>query len=420
MKVLSTNIGSARDNAKSPIHNWYKFTAGFSFRFVDEIINSYESLPRSKARIFDPFAGCGTTLVSCQKAQIPAVGNEGQKFMYDVIRAKLNWLVQEDDFESYLDFLEDAVEKNVSSFDYEHSPHSLLKGLYERDALSTLYLIRNAVGMIPNKGCRLFFNLALSQTLHKLSIYPIVPYISRGQKRHNPTPAWTVFEQIARQMIGDLKSYRNSKRTSKVYLHDSRKVNKKVSDKSCSICITSPPYLNNLDYGEVSKVHTHFFGYTSDWADITKKVRVNLVTGSTTHYRESDFDLDEFRQSDFCRNNKVISERLIRISRELRCISQQRAGRKSFDILLLAYFSDMFRVLTEMRRVIRRHGKAYLLLGDSAPYGVYVPTAKLLGQIAKSAGFHSYRTYRIGTRGGKWKLKYRHSLALAENVLVLK
>ena len=41
---------------------------------------------------------------------------------------------------------------------------------------------------------------------------------------------------------------------------------------------TSPPYLNNLDYGEVSKVHSHFFEMTNDWNDITEKVRRKLVT----------------------------------------------------------------------------------------------------------------------------------------------
>lgn len=418
MKLLSANIGSARDNVKSPIHNWYKFTAGFSFRFVDEIINGEKS--KRLPRIFDPFAGCGTTLVSCQKAQIPAVGNEGQKFMYDVIRAKLNWLIDESEFEFHLSFIKDTVQENILAFDYENSTHSLLKGLYEREALITLYLIRNAVGLIIGPKYQLFFKLALSQTLHKISIHPIVPYISRGQTRRNPTPAWEIFERIARQMASDLKTYRKSKKTSKVYLHDSRTVNNRVDDNSCSTCITSPPYLNNLDYGEVSKVHTHFFGYTADWADITRKVRVKLVTGSTTHYRESDFDIDEFRRSDFCLNNKSISERLIRAAKELRDISRLRAGHKSFDILILIYFSDMFRVLTEIRRAVRRHGSAYLLIGDSAPYGVHIPTTRILGQIAKSAGFDSFRTYKLRTRGGKWKLKYRHSLELAESVLVLK
>lgn len=36
--MLDVNIGSAKDNMKSAIHNWYKFTAGFSYQFVDLVV----------------------------------------------------------------------------------------------------------------------------------------------------------------------------------------------------------------------------------------------------------------------------------------------------------------------------------------------------------------------------------------------
>ena len=41
----------------------------------------------------------------------------------------------------------------------------------------------------------------------------------------------------------------------KIYLHDSRKMNKKISNSSIDFVFTSPPYLNNFDYGEALKVY---------------------------------------------------------------------------------------------------------------------------------------------------------------------
>lgn len=41
MNILDANIGSAKDNMSSPVHNWYKFTAGFSYKFVDIILSEY-------------------------------------------------------------------------------------------------------------------------------------------------------------------------------------------------------------------------------------------------------------------------------------------------------------------------------------------------------------------------------------------
>ena len=80
-----------------------------------------------------------------------------------------------------------------------------------------------------------------------------------------------------------------------------------------------------------------------------------------------------------------------------------------------------YEVLKEMRRVLRYGSEAYLVLGDSAPYGIYVPTTQILGDIALSAGFTEFSIHKIRSRGDKWKnLKNRHNISLSENILILK
>ena len=422
MQFLHSDIGSAKDNFKSPIHNWYKFTAGFSHRFVDEII-LLEDLKRKKgSRIFDPFAGCGTTLVSSQKVGIPAVGNEGQEFMYDIIRAKLNWKLDGTEFKDYLQFIKDEMTKGIAEFDHENTPHKLLKSLYTEDTLAKLHLMKNAILSISSGKYKLFFKLALSQTLHKVSIHPIaVPYISRNKTLTHTGEPWKFFENISRQMFTDTIEHFDKKKTSKIHLQDSRSLNKKIEDGECNLCITSPPYLNNLDYGEISKVHTHFFEITNNWSDITQKVRHKLVTGSTTHYSESEFLIEEFKKSEFYFTNKIIAEKIISTTVTIKAAAKEKSGKKSFDILTLLYFQDMFDVLKEIRRVVRRRNNAYLILGDSAPYGVLVPTTEIIGKISQNIGFNSSNIHKIRTRGTKWKcLKHRHNIELSENVLVIK
>lgn len=418
MNFLHTEIGSAKDNQKSPIHNWYKFTAGFSYKFVEEIID-YENLRKiENAEIFDPFAGCGTTLVSSQKKGINAVGNESQVFMFDIIRAKLNWAIKDNKAKEYLSQI-DLYIKNTS-FGIEENAHPLLLSLYDSSSLETLYLIKNSLKNIRSEKYRLFFKLALSQTLHKVAIHPIaVPYISRNKILSNQKTVWTVFSEICNKMIKDTEGI-PYKESSKIYKHDSRKINRFIKDNRCDICITSPPYLNNLDYGEVSKVHTHFFNITDNWNDITKKVRKKLVTGSTTHYKKSDFNEKKFLDSDFNLENKAIVASLLETSKKIKDIAKTRSGKKSFDLLTLFYFKDMYLVLKEIRRVLKNRGRAYLILGDSAPYGVYIPTTKILGEIALNVGFQKYQIHKIRSRGMKWKsLKYRHNIELTENVLLI-
>ena len=222
------------------------------------------------------------------------------------------------------------------------------------------------------------------------------------------------------QKVDDITSQSSDYVSSQVFLHDSREKNALIEPGSCSMCITSPPYLNNLDYGEVSKVPTHFWGITNTWNDITSKVRMNLVTGATTHYKETDFDINQYIKTPFATNNENLIPQLLDMFDKIKNNAQSRSGKKSFHILMMHYFNDMYNVLLEMRRVLKPESKSYLILGDSAPYGVYIPTTQLLGEIAVSAGFNGYAIYKIRTRGTKWKsLSNRHNIELSENILEL-
>ena len=415
MNYIDVNIGSAKDNATSAIHNWYKFTAGFSYKLVDLIVDEMEEKPTA---IFEPFAGCGTTLVAAQKRKIHSVGNESQQLMCNIINAKLNWDIDRHYCQKYTKSIQEYLTANLSSDAVLKEGHTLLKTLYDNETLKTLYLIRDAIRLINDEKYELFFNLALSQTLHKSALHPIsVPYIVRSKNIVNSGDAWRRFSSITNQMLSDLEGMPHHQRYATVYKADSRKKNHQISENSCDLCITSPPYLNNLDYGEVSKVHTHFFGIAKDWHDITEIVRKELVTGATTHYKDCDFDIGVFRESEFAITNNGLMKELEPRYVYLQKYSSERPGKKSFHILMMHYFEDMYYVFKEMRRILKPGSKAYLILGDSAPYGTYIPTTQFLGDIALSVGFSEYRIDKIRSRGHRWKIKTRHNIELSENLL---
>lgn len=413
---LHQNIGTAKDNRDNPIHDWYRFTAGFSYKLVKKIIE-IENLGTNDC-IYESFAGCGTTLVSAQKNGIKAVGNEGQELLYNVIKGKLDWSVDTNQIKQFIL----SLEKSINGGNYQEPYHQLLETLYSKNNLYQLYFIRDyIIQNVCDDKQSTFLNLALTQSLHKVSIHPIaIPYISRSKTLSNSLSAYDTFKNTVFKMIEDLKTVVDKPVTTEIFLHDSRLRNEAIEDNSCSICITSPPYLNNLDYGEVSKVCSHFFGFTNDWNEITEKVRKKLVTGATTHYKESEFDIEVWKTENFYLNNKVIMDSIFTDILEIEAISKTRKGRKSFHILALYYFQDMYQVFIEMRRVLKPGSKAYLVLGDSAPYGVFIDTTKVLGEIAKNSGFKKYDIVKIRDRGTKWlSLTYRHSIKLSENILVL-
>ncbi|WP_257236621.1 hypothetical protein [Nostoc sp. 'Peltigera malacea cyanobiont' DB3992] len=95
-----------------------------------------------------------------------------------------------------------------------------------------------------------------------------------------------------------------------------------------SLCITSPPYLNNFDYAEMSRMELYFWGYASSWREITNKVRSILIPNTTTI------------PIDIKKNHELYAEKLSNefieylkpIINELKVRRNQRAGKKSITL----------------------------------------------------------------------------------------
>src|SRR5207249_720358 len=55
-----------------------------------------------------------------------------------------------------------------------------------------------------------------------------------------------------------------------------------IPSDSVSIVVTSPPYLNNFDFAEMTRMYLYFWGMATTWGEITDKVRSKLVVNTTT------------------------------------------------------------------------------------------------------------------------------------------
>lgn len=64
-RVIQERTGTFTDNMKLPIHRWFRYSAGFSAAWVEQVIT--ELKPQT---ILDPFAGSGTVCVSADKLGI--------------------------------------------------------------------------------------------------------------------------------------------------------------------------------------------------------------------------------------------------------------------------------------------------------------------------------------------------------------
>jgi hypothetical protein len=85
-------------------------------------------------------------------------------------------------------------------------------------------------------------------------------------------------------------------------------------------------------------------------------------------------------------------------------IRKTKVGKKDYDIIVVKYFNDMLQHFREVHRVLKPNCRYVLTLGDSALYGIHIPTDELLRDIALGVGFKASDIELLRTRGNRSNL----------------
>lgn len=84
--------------------------------------------------------------------------------------------------------------------------------------------------------------------------------------------------------------------------------------------------------------------------------------------------------------------------------------------MVAAYFADIASVFYALRSACRAGSRMCFVIGDSAPYGIYVPVDNFMGRLAVASGFSKYSFEKIRDRNVKWKNR-KHRVPLKEGRL---
>ena len=74
--------GTFADNMKLPVHRWFRYSAGFSGEWAEQLIRG-----RSPSVVLDPFSGSGTTLLAAEAAGVLSFGFESHPFVARIATA---------------------------------------------------------------------------------------------------------------------------------------------------------------------------------------------------------------------------------------------------------------------------------------------------------------------------------------------
>jgi DNA modification methylase len=404
------------DNMKLPVHGWFRFSAGFSAEWIEAVIRDVNL--SKEAVLFDPFAGSGTTVLAGETAGIKSIGLEAHPFVYRVANAKLHWDSNVNDFRDLAHHVLKAAKNNRTNSQLAYPP--LIHKCYPDEALSKLDALKTTWEIYEdNSNISELVWLALTSVLRVSS--PVgtsnMELIQPKKRKSNNLDPFDAFTLKIDSMYKDMLTRQNMVEQSKALIYnDDARICDTISTNFVDMVITSPPYANNFDYADATRLEMTFWNEIQGWKDLQPKIRKHLIRSCTQHVSAEKIDLlDLLSDPDL----DPIRDELEPICKKLGEIRLQRGGRKNYHRMVAAYFSDLAKVWKALRRVCKTNSLVCFVIGDSAPYGIYVPVDRWLGELAIAAGFDNYSFEKTRDRNIKWKNR-KHSVLLKEGRLWVK
>jgi hypothetical protein len=396
-----------RSNEQLAVHRWWPYVQGYSAEFVRGVIDSYRL--EAGRTVLDPFAGSGTTLVEARRAGLHGAGTELLAPAVLAARVKTAFEVEPDALVRTADrvLLRAARRSGRGPLPFlretrrQFSPRSLSDLVRLRDSLPP-------PGPALANAVRLAFGRILIP-VSRLHRSPCLGY----SRRPSPDGSPRVFERFRSaigEMAEDLRTLRRADRSwgpsTTIQQRDAREAVWPAG--SVDLAITSPPYVNGMDYVMNYKVDLAWLGFARSYRDLSALRRAEVACDNLPRAEASRF-LDVTFAPDLW-----LPEILGRIRDNLRRKGTYR--RDDMHAIVHRYFADLVPVLRGVRDALVSRGRFVLVVGDSLIAGAYIPGDLILARIAHGQGFEieSVEIARARRSG------QRRSFELRESVVTLR
>lgn len=411
-KKRGDNSSTFTNNMKLPIHRWFRYSAGYSADWVRKVIN--ENKAEGRSRVLDPFLGSGTTILEAENCGVESIGLESHPFVHKVAESKLSWDV---DLESFTQTANGVLEEARQLEGSENGYPELIPKCYPPEILKKLDSLRQVVerqNENSNEGKLIWITLA--SILRECSPagtanWQYVLPNKRKAKIVDPFEAFAKKISVISQDI-EVKQTNDIAHKAQLFNDDSRNI-VSVEDGWADLIITSPPYANNYDYADATRLELSFFQWIEKWKDLQTSIRPHLVRACTQHVAKDAKNTFDLLENDLL---LPIRNEILNVCQRLEAERHNHGGKKPYHTMIASYFLDLAAIWVELRRVTAKGAKACFVIGDSAPYGIHVPVDRWLGELAVGAGFNNFEFEKIRDRNIKWKNR-THTVPLHEGRL---
>ena len=411
--LVSYNPGGQPNGpARGPFTSWFRYPAGFSAQTLETCLDSVRVTRGS--RVLDPFAGVATAGCAVVARGGEFIGIEAHPLIAEV--AALKFACPREPAGLLAAGIAVLARDGHRSLELETT---LVRSCFDEPTLTQLVKLRAAI-KASRSPWRLYLKWALLAMLRETA------NVRTGWPYQRPAMARrAVVKHVDRRFLerlswmqADLES-RDAPANATIILGDSRKPATWVAAKKSPVdaCIPSPPYLNNYDYLDATRLEMYFWGDAHTWSDLMTIARRDLVI-ATTHHTTDRAAFDSWR-----RLGRVsgVRERLTPLRDRLTEERHVRPRAKEYDRQLACYFADMLAVLKNTSAAMLPGARLAWVVGDSAPYGIYIDTPQFICDLAEEVGLPPVSHPKfLRSRGLRWRTNgTRHTVGLAESLLLL-
>ena len=358
-----------------PLHRWFYYKEGYSPEIVEYALEQ----EKTKGILLDPFCGTGTSLLVAKEKGILGRGVDASELAVFVSQVKCaNYDNKNiDEAKSFLKNVFKQRKEPEIKWDFElFSP----RAAFPKRNLNDILYLRQAIGEseISDTTKKLLL-LALVSILPQSSLIVKDGGVLRMDKRKSAMPAKDAFKRKVKHMVSDIEKSGINGKEPDVQLGDARAL--PYEDESCDIIVTSPPYLNNVDYSKIYGLELSLLMLDKEITKITRgrSLRSFLKKDAKVQY------------------------------------VPEEAGEIGYRIPVVgAYFADMENSISEMKRVMKSGASAYVVVSNSVIFQEHILVDEILGAIGERMNMKSeiiVGAYRIADVKPQ-KVKTRESIVV--------
>jgi hypothetical protein len=398
-------------NRNTPVFAWYLMPESYSAPLIYQAIQEFNGPGRGT--VLDPFCGTGTTLVASRLVGCNALGIEVNPFLCFASRVKTRVGFDLPLLKVEVDKLLNAAASSLEMATAEPGPPyglpdmpRLERWITRRVAIKVLAL-RHCIDECVSPANRDLPLLALASILRGVSNMKLSPHAFGSREVKHDAPVMLAFEGKLRKMLADIEgqSVEQPPGEARVIEGDIRAI-RDLEDNllPATLAITSPPYLNNLDYTMQTRLELFFLGFIQDMEELKQLRKRMMICDAKATYK----DIEDWRRV----------EEVPEIMEVARAIDDRLGDRGwgwDYGRMTRQYFGGILRALEAVRTMLAPQAHFVLVVGESAHAGVLVPVPDLVTRLGRMAGYTCEDVRVLRTRRSS-----SHRIGLKESAVILR